>query len=622
MCGIVGGVGLDVRNVEVAVRALRHRGPDAQAVWQDAATGVVLGHARLSVIDPAASANQPMVCPRTGNAIVFNGEIYNFSDLRRELEPRGWLFRTRSDTEVLLAAYAEWGPDCLARLHGMFAFAVYDVAACRILLARDRVGKKPLYVHHRGSLLAFASELKGLWAAHPGLQRRVDPAGLAAYVELGYVPAGLSIAGEVGKLPPASWATYDLRTGLMSEGRYWRLPEPGTFADARQALDELDARVHAAVRERLRSDVPLGVFLSGGVDSTLVTAVAKRYQPDLVAYTVSFPGTRVDETPHARRVADALGVELRCLPVLETGGQLLPDLAWYADEPLGDSSLLPTAQLCEAARRNITVALSGDGGDELFAGYDAYLQPFQEALPRRVPRGLRGLAGALGDRLPLGLPGRNFLRRLRHEGASLFIEVGREPEGLPPHPLAPGLLEAALGGSGRRVLRTILDEERSAGALTTLQEMTRLDFRSYLPDDVLAKVDRASMRVGLEVRCPLLDHRVVELAYGLPDHLRLAGGVRKVLLKQLLRRYLPDLNLERKQGFSVPESEWMRGAWGDQLGAVVGESRLLDPSAVGRLVAGNTRHGRLGQYLFRTLMLALFEQWWLRTGTETPWTRN
>lgn len=622
MCGIVGGVGLDIHDVEVAVRALRHRGPDAQAVWQDAARGVVLGHTRLSVIDPDASAHQPMICPRTGNAIVFNGEIYNFSDLRRELEPRGWLFRTRSDTEVLLAAYSEWGPECLAKLHGMFAFAVYDVAAGHILLARDRVGKKPLYVHHRGGRLAFASELKGLWAAHPGLERHADPGGLAAYLELGYVPASLSIASGVSKLPPASWATYDLQSGLMSEARYWRLPEPRAHVDPRQALDELDARVHAAVRERLRSDVPLGVFLSGGVDSTLVTAVAKRYQPDLVAYTVGFPGARTDETPHARRVADALGVELEVLPVVATGGRLLPDLAWYADEPLGDSSLLPTAQLCEAVRRDITVALSGDGGDELFAGYDAYLQPFQETLPRRVPRNLRGLGAALGDRLPLGLPGRNFLRRLRHEGAGLFIEVGREPEGLPQHPLAPGVLDATLGGSGRRLLRTILDDERGVGALTTLQEMTRLDFRSYLPDDLLAKVDRASMRVGLEVRCPLLDHRVVEFAYGLPDHLRVAGGVRKVLLKQLLRRYLPDQSFERKQGFSVPEAQWMRGAWGDQLEAAAATSRLLDPAAVGRLVAGNRRHGRLGQYLFRTLMLALFEQQWLAPGSETPWTRN
>jgi asparagine synthase (glutamine-hydrolysing) len=608
MCGIVGGTRIEPGALDRAVAALRHRGPDAQAQWRDRADGgVVLGHTRLAVIDLNPSANQPMHCVRTGNVVVFNGEIYNFEPLRRELQALGWPFHTRSDTEVLLAAYGEWGAGCAARLAGMFAFVVYDRARQALFLARDRVGKKPLfYSLHAG--LVFASELKGIFAARPELPRTIDPQALGAYLELGYVPRDRSLVAAVRKLPPAHHATYDLASHDLSIERYWQLPPPAAPApDDQKALDTLDELLQDAVRVRLVSDVPLGLFLSGGLDSSLVAALAQRLRRDLVSYTVQFP--QADETEYARLVARALGLEHRVVPVGSADLSTLVELGAQLDEPLGDSSVLPTYLLSRAVRSEITVALAGDGGDELFAGYDAYLQPYLERGWRHWPVALRRLVSGAQTLVPVGTPGRNFLKRLSYDGAELFLRVGREPESLPALPLREPLRSTlawpplALEPAFTRL---------AAQHQSALQVMTRLDFESYLPDDILVKVDRASMLAALEVRAPLLDQRIVELAFSLRDEQRLRGLERKWLLKRLAARYLPaDFPLNRKQGFSIPEALWLQESWGDMLIECAQRSALLDPLAVRGLVQQHRRHGRYGTFLFRLLMLALFERHWL-----------
>lgn len=607
MCGIVGLIGA-AGETHAALAALRHRGPDARGQWHSADGRAALGHARLAILDLDARANQPLTCPRTGNVLIFNGEIYNYRDLRAELVKAGWVFRTTSDAEVLLAAYGEWGEGCLPRLNGMFAFAVYEEVAGRLFLARDRIGKKPLYYAWRDGVLGFASELKGLLALWPELPRELDPAALAAYLDLGYIPGELCIYRAVRKLPPAHCAL--LADGRLAVQRYWQLPPPDAgFRDDAAALDQLDALLDDAVRLRLQSDVPVGVFLSGGLDSSLVAAYVARHQPGTVACTASFPDPRFDETPHAARVAQWLGLPHRILPVGEADGAALAALGRQFDEPFADSSLLPTYLISRAIRREVTVALSGDGGDELFAGYAGYaaaLSPPLQALPGRG----RQLLGSLHRCLPTGVPGKNFLRRLPLDGLEQYLMRTRCQEELPPWPLSPALLAlVAAPGEGDRCRRELLAEiRRQWGTLDLLQQLTRLDALCYLPDDVLVKVDRASMLTSLEVRSPLLDYRLIEFAFRLPDQLRFRGGRGKYLLRRLGERYLPpDFAYARKQGFSIPESAWFRAGWRDLPAQAARQSALVDPAGLALLQQAHDRSGRLGVPLFRLLMLLQFE---------------
>ena len=537
-------------------QAIAYRGPDGADVWSDVECGVALAHQRLAIIDLSPAGHQPMRNAEAGLSIVFNGEIYNFADLRSELQSRGHVFRSQSDTEVILAAYGEWGEDCLSRFNGMFAFAIHDERRRRLFLARDRVGEKPLFVALTNGTLRFASELKALFT-DPAFPRRIDPEALDCYLTMGFVPGERCILRGVNKLAPAHALLFDLESASVRVFRYWQLPDPpaaAAGADAETLLDELEALLADAVRRQLVADVPVGILLSGGVDSSLVTALAVRAASDVRTFTIRFPGSgRYDETEHARLIAHRFGTKHQELEA-EAGSSvdLLPMLARQFDEPIVDSSMIPTYLVSRLVRGHCTVALGGDGGDELFGGYEHYsrLLWVQQRLGA-VPLALRrAVAQAATLALPVGFKGRNWL-----QGLSVDFNAGV--------PLVATVFD-------RRVRRALVANEAAESAERIRQERmpqtsdlleraTRMDFENYMPEDILVKVDRASMLNSLEVRAPLLDYRIVEFAFGkVPPRLKATTGTRKVLLKMLTTRLLPpEFDRHRKQGFSIPLAAWL-----------------------------------------------------------------
>jgi asparagine synthase (glutamine-hydrolysing) len=608
MCGIVGHATLaPVSNggwLANACDALRHRGPDGGRVWRSADGRVGLGHRRLAIIDLSPAASQPM---RRGElAIAFNGEIYNFVDLRAELEAAGVAFRTHSDTEVILAAYDRWGFDCLSRLNGMFAFALHDAARGVLFLARDRAGEKPLFYRATGTSIAFASELKSL-LIDPSQPREVDRPALDCYLSMGFVPGDRSILSGVRKLPPAHALAFDLSTGDARVWRYWQLPEfEAAPADDDALLDELDALLQDAVHRQLVADVPVGILLSGGVDSSLVTAMASRSRRGVKTFTIRFPGAdRHDETEHARLIARHFGTDHAELVAEPSTAELLPQLARQFDEPVNDSSMIPTYLVSRLIREHCTVALGGDGGDELFGGYAHYNRLLElERRSAALPRALQRAIAAAGDALPPGFKGRNWLQALK---ADLRADLP--------------LIACYFDPASRRRLLGSADSSPAPADLAwreatprggdLLQRATRADFQTYLPEDILVKVDRASMLTSLEVRAPLLDHRIVEFAFGrVPSHLKATTSGRKILLKKLAERLLPpSFDKRRKQGFSIPMSQWLQsGPWLSFFKAVLLDpgQTLFDRREVARLFDGQARGRANGERLFG---LVMFELW-------------
>jgi asparagine synthase (glutamine-hydrolysing) len=562
MCGLIGTASstpqADRSWLARARDTLAHRGPDDAGEWWSDCGRVGLAHRRLSILDLSPLGHQPMHLAEAGLSIVFNGEIYNFADLRSELERLGHSFRSHSDTEVLLAAYAQWGTECLSRFNGMFAFALFDARRQRLFLARDRAGEKPLFYHLADGCLHFASELKAL-LAHPALPRRIDAVALDCYLAMGFVPGERCILQGYRKLAPAHAMTFDLNSGNARVWPFWQLPElePGTATiDEDALLDELESLLEGAVGRQLVADVPVGILLSGGVDSSLVTALAVRRSSQVRTFSIGFPGHgKLDETPHARLIARHFGTEHTELMAEPTSADLLPVLARQFDEPMVDSSMFPTFLVSKLVRQHCTVALGGDGGDELFGGYNHYnrLMWMQRRLGL-VPHGLRQLV-ARGTEyfLPPGIKGRNYLQSLdvdlRHGLpliASYFDATTRRRllRGHPGHPLA---------AEGIR-------EARIPRHPDLLQRATRLDFENYLADDILVKVDRASMLNSLEVRAPLLDVRLIEFAFGkVPSRLKATENEKKILLKRLAQRVLPpEFDRQRKQGFSIPLASWLK----------------------------------------------------------------
>lgn len=591
--------------------AMRHRGPDDAGEWWSADACVGLGHRRLAVIDLSAAGHQPMQDASGGLCIVFNGEIYNFADLRQELAARGHTFRTRSDTEVILAAYREWGTDCLSRLNGMFAFALYDSRQRQLILARDRAGEKPLFYALADGGLRFASELKALMA-DPALPRRIDPEALDCYLAMGFVPGERSILRGVKKLPPAHALVFDLNAGQSRLWRYWQLPEPNASAAHDQAdeaglLDELEVLLENAVRRQLVADVPVGILLSGGVDSSLVTAMAVRAAPKVKTFTIRFPGfAQYDETEHARLIARHFGTEHVELVAAESTVDLLPLLARQFDEPMVDSSMIPTYVVSRLVREHCTVALGGDGGDELFGGYAQYnrLLWLQQKFGA-IPHSLRlAVAKAAEVVLPIGFKGRNWLQAL-----GVDLQAGL--------PLIASLFDRgtrkrlmARHGAWELVAERIR-EQRIPKSADLLQRATRMDFGNYLAEDILVKVDRASMLSSLEVRAPLLDFPLIEFAFGkVPSHLKATANGRKILLKKLTQRVLPqEFDRARKQGFSIPLASWLQsGPWKAFFREVLLDSgnAMFERKEVSSLLAGQAK-GRVNSE--RLFALVLFELW-------------
>ena len=618
MCGIAGIAArapVADRAVLGAMRdALRHRGPDDAGSWWSPDGCVGLGHRRLSIIDLSAAGHQPMAAEDGRLQVVFNGEIYNFRELRDELRGAGHAFRSGSDTEVLLAAYRAWGTECLPRLRGMFAFALWDAAERRLFLARDRAGEKPLFYRHTDEGFSFGSELKALMA-DPRTPRELDAEALEFYLAYGYVPGERCILAGVRKLPAAHAATWSAADGSLRVWRWWDLPAqaPGD-ADPEALLDELDSLLGDAVRAQLVADVPVAVLLSGGIDSSLVTAMAARASSTPVStFTVTFPGHGAfDESAHAARVAGHFGTRHTALPVEPATVEILPELARQYDEPLADSSMVPTYLVSKLVRRQATVALGGDGGDELFGGYGHYgwIQR-QEQLRWVLPRPARALAARVGAALPVGTRGRNHLVAFGGDvrdsiaGVNLYFDAATRRRLLGGRVDGPAAPEAYRGGLG-------------AGARTALRQATTADFRSYLTDDILVKVDRASMLTSLEVRAPFLDPRVIEFAFGrVPDRLRATPGEQKVMLRRLAARLLPpELAAAPKRGFSLPLAAWFRGPWGAFIEEVLmDEGSLFDRGTV-RAMVERQRRGLSNTH--RLFALTIFELWRREYGVAAP----
>ena len=602
MCGIAGFLELKRRFGPDELRAitsrmadsLSHRGPDDQGVWIDPEAGMALGHTRLAIIDLSPAGAQPMVS-RCGRFVLsYNGEVYNAPELRAELEEAGRAFRGHSDTEVMVEGFAMWGVrPTIERLIGMFAFAAWDRSNRTLTLARDRLGIKPLYWGHVGGSLVFASELKALRRV-PGWQGEINRDALAAFLRYGYVPTPKCIYRGINKLAPGTLLECG-EDGKIKHTAYWSLSEVAARGQATlldiaddAAQELLESLLTDAVRRRMVADVPLGMFLSGGIDSSTVAALmqANSGQP-IRSFSIGFREEAYDEASHAREVAAHLGTEHTELYVTPAEAQaVIPRLPQIYDEPFADSSQIPTFLISEMTRRHVTVALSGDGGDEVFAGYNRYGQALALArtarlLPRTVRAALGGAITAIPpgvwDRIFLGLPKR-MRPRLAGEKMHKFAAV------LPKDAL--GFYQALVTqGDDAELLVNGLGESDGGSCIADLREqfaddmswMQYLDTLTYLPDDILTKVDRASMSVSLEVRVPLLDHRVVELSWRLPQRFKLRGGTGKWLLRQIAYKFVPKQVLERpKMGFAVPIDHWLKGPLKDWAGD------LLNPSALER----------------------------------------
>ena len=555
MCGIAGILNRHAEPVHestlIAMLArLDHRGPDACGVFIDRNLG--LGHTRLSIIDTSRLADQPMSNEDGTVVVIFNGEIYNFEELKADLSGRGHVFKNNSDTEVIVHAWEEFGPDSVRLLRGMFAFVVYDGRRRQLFFARDRLGQKPLYYYIGASGLVFASEMKAL-AALSAVEREIDPVAVGEYISFGYSLGERSIYSKIRKFPAGHSAVLDLENNQIEiePRRYWEFqasPDPSLSRE--DWLELLDEKLQESVRLRMVSDVPLGAFLSGGIDSSLVVASMSKHGAQVRTFTMGFEEGTHDERPFASKIADYLGTEHDSQVVKPDALAILPELVKVYDEPFGDMSAVPTYYLCKMARERVTVALSGDGGDEFFLGYSRYSQS-------RILDRLGGLIGPVGrwsarllaDKLPEHLLLQRAADRLTRRDFELYLHaMGCSRERLS---LLRREVRLEFLGSEQAPMREAF---RGAGLLERYQNT---DVHNYLPEDILVKVDRASMAHSLEVRCPLLDHLWVELAARIPIQMNVSGQSGKNLLRELLARYLPRHLFQRpKRGFGIPFSGW------------------------------------------------------------------
>ncbi len=560
MCGIFGFTRLGMRDNKVnAVLAhmselLVHRGPDGEGSYVD--ERIALGHRRLSIIDLESGA-QPMQDWRKRYTITFNGEIYNFLQLRERFLKEGFRFQTRSDTEVILAAYEKYGEHCVEHFQGMFAFALWDKLANKLFLARDRVGKKPLYYFHDRDRFVFASEIKAILVME-NIPREIDMEALNFYLTYGYIPAPMTIFKHIRKIHEASVLSYHDKD--VVEKAYWKLPDPANIEDQSEEeyLAQLDSILADAVSSRMISDVPLGAFLSGGIDSSAVVSMMARSGKSFIStFTIDFAEKTFSELEDAKKVAAHCRTQHQVLEVKTDAVNVLPKLAWHFDEPFADSSAIPTYYVSKMAREHVTVILSGDGGDELFAGYNSYQKRDEHSALLRLPAMMRRLVfGGIAGLLPMQAPMRNLLKY----AAFASPEDGPDAFGLYPYikddVLTLNFRKTAMQFNAVDIRRNIRTKYQAADKLTKLQ---MIDLQLYLPGDILIKVDRMSMANSLETRAPLLDYRLIEFATRLPVRMKMRDGVSKYLLKKLLQQSVPnDILKKRKQGFAVPVNKWFR----------------------------------------------------------------
>ncbi|HET7694276.1 MAG TPA: asparagine synthase (glutamine-hydrolyzing) [Vicinamibacterales bacterium] len=621
MCGIAGFADSAAPRLSVApvrldaefnlvhrmCEVIRHRGPDDEGIHVQ--PGLGLGMRRLSIID-LAGGRQPIHNETSTIRVVFNGEIYNYRELRAELEALGHAFSTSSDTESIVHAYEEWGEDAFRRLRGMFAIALWDQPNRTLLLARDRAGQKPLHYAERGGRLYFASEIKSLLAAG-AVEPALDLAALDHYLAFLYTPRDRSIFRGVKKLPPGHFLRW--RDGRADVVRYWQVAADETFAGSEaDAVAQLRQVLAEAVSSHMVSDVPLGAFLSGGVDSSAVVGMMAQASPRPVkTFSIGFDDPAYDELEHARTVARHFGTEHHEFVVKPDGLSILDDLISHFDEPFADSSAIPTWYVSEIARRHVTVVLSGDGGDELFGGYDRYLPHPRVAAFDRVPLpGLRSAAALAWPLLPHGTKGKNFLRHVAKDDAGRYLDSITFFPADERAALYAGGARAALASNAEAALWRHFERFQD---LPHDSRMMRFDFETYLPEDVLTKVDRMSMAHSIESRVPLLDNLVIDFAATLPSRFKIRSGRRKHVLKEALKPLLPTGILDRrKQGFGIPLGTWFRGGLTDLFSDVLESPRArqrgyFEPAFVSRLLREHLSGQR--DHTLRLWQLTVFELW-------------
>ncbi len=654
MCGIAGFFGSNswrgtdelAATVRAMTDAIAHRGPDDSGVWLDAGRGLGLGHRRLSILDLSPEGHQPMLSADGRFVIVFNGEIYNFQALREELESKGGKFRGHSDTEVMLAAFLEWGVrEATKKFNGMFAFALWDRQERVLHLGRDRLGEKPLYYGWFDGTLVFASELKA-FKRHPQFEADIDRRALTALLRYSYIPGPLSIYKGVHKLPPASLLTWDGSSSRPAPRTYWNLRKvierglANPFAGSEdEATDELESLLKEAVRMRMISDVPLGAFLSGGIDSSLIVSLMQAQSSRPVrTFTIGFHEKEYNEAQQAREVARHLGTDHTEFYVTgQDALDVIPKLPALYDEPFADQSQIPTYLVCGLARQHVTVALSGDAGDELFAGYQRY------AMGRSIWNKFSLLSPALrklGAGAMTAIPAAAWNAMARAASPLLPARLRMIPLGDKLHKLAevvaaPGMdsLYLNLMSHWKQPADVVIGGAEAETAITNrhgwpqvsdfTHRMMQLDMETYLPDDILVKVDRAAMGVALEGRIPLLDTRVMEFAWRVPYSMKVRNGKGKWLLRRVLDRHVPRPLIERpKRGFGVPLDSWLRGPLRDWAADLLDESRLrregyFHPEPIQKKWSehlSGTRNWHF--YLWDVLM---FQAWLTEQKVSAPW---
>tara|TARA_A100001015_G_scaffold316939_1_gene432517 strand:+ start:923 stop:2782 length:1860 start_codon:yes stop_codon:yes gene_type:complete len=611
MCGILGFI-LSEKKFEKekfvnSLNTLKHRGPDEVGVWTSPDKKVFLGHRRLSIIDLSKKAKQPMKSMNNDKIIVFNGEIYNFTYLKKILIKKGYKFKTKSDTEVILVAYQEWGEDCLNYLEGMFSFCIYDTKNKKLFLARDRVGEKPLFYLYNGKDFLFASELKAILSSNL-INAKIDPLSLDLYLNMGFIPGENCIIKGIKKLPPGYAISFSLINKKINIWNYWKLPKFNTIIQYsyNEIIEKLSTLIEDSVKRQMISDVPLGVLLSGGLDSSLITAMAAKNSNKIKTFNIGFPEyKKFDETDHARLVSKYFNTEHFEINAGEIKPEILNNLSYQFDEPMADSSMIPTYLISECIKKYCTVALGGDGGDELFGGYPHYSRLiWLEQTFQMIPVKLRKfLSKIIYDVMPIGLKGRNWIKALSTDfnSESPFIaEFFNRKERVQFLPF----LEDSRFNSDQVQKECFINENN------ILDTLTRNDFRNYLPEDILVKVDRSSMLNSLEIRAPFLDKNIVEFAFeSIPNKLKATSNNKKIVLKNIAENFLPkEFDFNRKQGFSVPLSEWINnGKFGDFFKEVLlDESSIFNKNAIIKLFDRNNTYSNNSERIFA---LVIFQMW-------------
>ncbi|WP_133136214.1 asparagine synthase (glutamine-hydrolyzing) [Legionella rowbothamii] len=613
-------------------QSIAHRGPDDQGIWFDAQVGIGLAHTRLAIVDLSPAGHQPMASVTGRYMIVFNGEIYNHLQLREELALQTW--RGHSDTETLLAGFEAWGIEqTIERSIGMFAFALWDKQSQTLTLGRDRAGEKPLYYGWQNEAFLFGSELKAL-KVHPDFKKELNPDALALFLRHNYIPAPHSIYKNIHKLAPGSFLQLSLKNPQPVVKNYWSATQTALTGfsspfkgDANEAIDELERLAKDAIAQQMMADVPLGAFLSGGIDSSTVVALMQAQSSRPVrTFSIGFHETNYNEAKYAKAVADHLGTQHTELYVtIEDALAVIPKLSTLYDEPFSDSSQIPTFLVSELAKQQVTVALSGDAGDELFCGYNRYTMTSKlwnkiNKVPLPIRRGaatvMRQISPRTWDRISSVLPVLKHYSQVGskvHKGAYVLASatVNEAYRRLVSHHDKPYSLLVSEG-----VEPSVFMDQHHAdlSQLDDVNRMMAMDFVSYLPDDILVKVDRAAMGVSLETRVPFLDHRLIAFAWTLPLSMKLRDGQSKWPLRQLLDRYVPRSLIERpKMGFSIPLAEWLRGPLRDWAETLLNEQRLqkegIFNSAAIRLMWHQHLHGK-GNFSALLWNILMFQAWW------------